>query len=169
MVSALEEAQTAARGDPRKERIRLKRLEERLALQGLKDMEAYGRLSQVGLQIRADASAKRRDARVKKAVLSKAEAIRLVGLLHGLMWAHPEGHTLMVGMPSRSLLDAIRALPGIDIKMDSYVSAEVRRFQRAVGMSMWEVVMTLNRCVDPKVVLPEDGGNAQGPPRWGRR
>jgi hypothetical protein len=163
MVSALEEAQTAARGDPRKERVRLKRQEERLALQGLKDMEAYGRLSQAGLQIRADASAKRRAAKVKKAALSKAEAIKLVGLLHDLMWSHPEGHTLMVGMPSRTLLEAILALPGANAKMESYVSAEVRRFQRAVGMSMWEVVMAHNRCVDPKAAGPDERGNGQGP------
>ena len=33
--------------------------------------------------------------------------------------------------------------------MESYVSAEVRRFQRAVGMSMWEVVMAHNRLSAP--------------------
>jgi hypothetical protein len=36
MVTALEEAQLAARGDPRKEKVRLKRQEERAALQSLK-------------------------------------------------------------------------------------------------------------------------------------
>ena len=61
-VTALEEAQIAARGDPKKERKRLERQEERLKLQGLKDMEAYGRLSKVGYAIRVDAMKARKDA-----------------------------------------------------------------------------------------------------------
>ena len=87
--------------------------------------------------------------------MSKAEAIKLVGLLHDLMWSHPEGHTLMVGMPSRNLLEAILALPG--------ANAKIRRFQREVGMSMWEVVMAHNRCVDPKAAGPDERGNSHDP------
>jgi len=149
-VTALEEAQIAARADPRKEKKRLERQEERTKLQGLKDIEAYRRLSKEGYQLRYDATRKRCDARLKKAAEAKVAAVALVGLIHKLMWTHPDGHTLMVGMPSKDLLGQLTALPGCDAKMEGFMSAEVRRFQRAVGMSMWEVVMAHNRCVDPR-------------------
>ena len=66
MVTALEEAQVAARGDPRKEKIRLKRQEERSELQRLKDTEAFGRLSKAGFQLRAEAATKRRAAQGRR-------------------------------------------------------------------------------------------------------
>ena len=137
MVTALEEAQVAARADPRKEKKRLERQEERLRLQGLKDMEAYGRLSKEGYRLRVDGARKRADARVAKAQERKASAVTLVGHIHELMWRHKDGHTLMVGMPSRDLMKDLAALPGCEQKMESYVSAEVRRFQWACRCGKW--------------------------------
>ena len=61
--------------------------------------------------------------------------------------SHPEGWTLMLGMPSAAVLTAIQGLPDADAQMESAVAAEVRRFHRAVGMSTWEVIMAHNRQV----------------------
>ena len=133
--SALEEAQTAARADPRKEKARLKRVAERDRVTELHDVSARGRLSDIGYAMRLAVRVKRAAARAAKSVAQKALAIKLVLALYDIMLSHPEGWTLMLGMPSAQVLNAIRALRDSHVMMESAVSAELRRFQRAVGMT----------------------------------
>ena len=53
---------------------------------------------------------KRAAARAAKSVTQKALAIKLVLALYDIMLSHPEGWTLMLGMPSAQVLSEIRAL-----------------------------------------------------------
>jgi len=104
VLSALEEAQAAARADPRKERARLKRVEERESLQKLKDLDAYLRLSKHGLELRAAFAKTRAVARAAAVASKKGQAIRVVLAISNTMLSHPEGWTLMLGMPSKLIL-----------------------------------------------------------------
>ena len=146
-VTALEEAQIIARASPAKEKVRLKREADRQALRAFRDMEAYRRLTDAGYTLRIAFQKKREAARANLRVLQKAQAIRLVLAIHGIMVGHAEGWTLMLGMPSPSVLAAVQALPDSAASMEGAVAAEVRRFHRAVGMSTWEIVMAHNRQV----------------------
>jgi len=130
--SALEEAQTAARADPRKEKARLKRAAERDRVTELHDMSARCRLSDLGYAMRRAYQVERATARAAKLVAQKALAIKIVLELYNIMLSHPDGWTLMLGMPSGPLLKDIMALRDSHVMMESAVSAEVRRFQRAV-------------------------------------
>ena len=66
--SALEEAQLAARADPRKEKARMKRVEERAQLLKLKDLDAHCRLSREGYRLRQEFAQKRAAARAAAAL-----------------------------------------------------------------------------------------------------
>ena len=66
--SALEEAQTAARADPRKEKARLKRAAERDRVTELHDMSARCRLSDLGYAMRRAYQVERTTARAAKLV-----------------------------------------------------------------------------------------------------
>ena len=63
----------------------------------------------------------------------------------------------MLGMPSEAVLAQIGMLADSSAPMVSAVSAEVRRFQRAVGMSTWDVITAHNRCRDPVGTDPKRG------------
>jgi len=78
-------------------------------------------------------------------VAQKALAIKIVLELYNIMLSHPDGWTLMLGMPSGPLLNDIMALRESHVMMESAVSAEVRRFQRAVGMTSWDIITAHNR------------------------
>jgi len=150
--SALEDAQAAALADPKKAKAREKRVAERNRVVELHDMDAYVRLSKEGYRLRKAFQVKRAEARKTKAAAQKVLAIQLVRRLYKLMMNHPDGWTLMLGMPSVALLADIRELDGSEASMMSSVSAEVRRFQRAVGMTTWEIITAHNRGI-----LPQDG------------
>jgi len=147
--SALEEAQVAARADPRKEKARAKRIEERNRMFEMRDMDAFLRLSKAGYMLRKTHQAKKVEERKHKTAAQKANAIRVVRQLFALMMSHQDGWTLMIGMPSSKLLKDIVEMKGSDAPMMSSMSAEVRRFQRAVGMTAWEIITGHNRGVLP--------------------
>ena len=145
--AALDEARDIARADPRKEKARLKREVERQELISMRDLEAWQRLSGAGYALRVASAAARKKEREALRVTQRAQAIRLVRGIHGIMMTHPEGWSLMLGMPSAAVLVGIQALPDATANMSGYVSAEVRRFHRAIGMSTWEVITAHNRAV----------------------
>jgi len=147
--SALEEAQVAARADPRKEKARAKRIEERNRVFEMRDMDAFLRLSKAGYMLRKTHQAKKVEERKHKTAAQKADAIRVVRQLFALMMSHQDGWTLMIGMPSSKLLKDIVEMKGSDAPMMSSMSAEVRRFQRAVGMTTWEIITGHNRGLLP--------------------
>jgi hypothetical protein len=53
----------------------------------------------------------------------------------------------MVGMPSPGVTQLINDSTLINLGMRGYVAAELRRLQRAIGMSTWDIMTSHNRQV----------------------
>ena len=183
-VSALEEAQIAARADPKKEKKRLQREADRLALREHNDLRAWRQLTNRGYQMRLAASAARSSKRALMLTAQRAQGIRLVNSIFEVMTTHPEGWSLMVGMPSREVMGVLRALPDFSAKFSGSVSSEIKRLHRAIGMSTWEIVMAHNVAAgghrestipdflagaDPAIEATLFQESLEGPPRWAPR
>ena len=183
-VSALEEAQIAARADPKKEKKRLQREADRLALREHNDLRAWRQLTDRGYQMRLAASAARASKRAAMLTAQRAQGIRLVNSIFEVMTTHPEGWSMMVGMPSSKVMEVLRALPDFSAKFSGSVSAEIKRLHRAIGMSTWEIVMAHNVAAgahrestipeflagaDPAVEASLFQESLEGPPRWAPR
>jgi len=144
---ALDEARAIARADPKKEAVRLKRAADRDALVLFREGQARSRLSPYQYMLRCSFAAARALKRVETEAKLKVAAVNAAMVIHHLMWSHPEGWTLMVGMPSASVTQVIDTSILSNLSMRGYVAAELRRLQRAIGMSTWDIMTCHNRQV----------------------
>jgi hypothetical protein len=144
---ALDEARAVARADPKKEKVRLQREADRAALVKFRDDKARSRLSAYGFMLRGSFAAARAAKRVNTTAKLKVAAINAAQVVHHLMMFHQEGWTLMVGMPSSGVTQIINESILNTLGMRGYVAAELRRLQRAIGMSTWDIMTCHNRQV----------------------
>jgi len=144
---ALDEARAVARADPKKEKVRLQREVDRAALVKFRDDKARSRLSAYGFMLRGSFAAARAAKRVDTTAKLKVAAINAAQVVHHLMMFHQEGWTLMVGMPSPGVTQIINESILNTLGMRGFVAAELRRLQRAIGMSTWDIMTCHNRQV----------------------
>ena len=144
---ALDEARAVAGADPKKEKIRLQRMEDGEALTKFRDDKARLRLSAYGFMLRGSFAEARALKRAETNLKLKVAAINAAQVIHHLMMSHSEGWTLMVGMPSPVVTQIINESILNTLGMRGYVAAELRRLQRAIGMSTWDIMTCHNRQV----------------------
>jgi len=154
---ALDEARAISRADPKKEKARLKREADREALVNFREEQARSRLTAYQYVMRCSYAAARVAKRLVNENKLKVAAVNAAMVVHHLMCNHPEGWSLMVGMPSCNVTQAINDSILNDLSMRGYVAAELRRLQRAIGMSTWDIMTCHNRQVSGlKDNLPPD-------------
>jgi len=145
--TALEEARAIAKGNPKKEKVRLKRAEDRAALLDFREEQAKARLTGYQYLLRVKYAAERAVRREKVAAGLRLAGINAAFVVHDLMCHHSEGWTLMLGMPSAQVMSVLSCTMLQDLGMHGSVSAELRRLQRAIGMSTWEIITRHNQLV----------------------
>ena len=102
--TALEEARAIASGDPKKEKVRLKRVEDRATLLEFREAQAKARLTSYQYLLRVQYAAERALRREKVAARLRVAGIDAALVVHSAMCTHPEGWTLMLGMPSAQVM-----------------------------------------------------------------